>query len=49
MEKGIRKRRLNLENTVESMWALGTINKKEKVEFRKKREMWVGLGTGRGR
>jgi hypothetical protein len=26
LEKGIRRRRLNLENTVEDMWELGTIN-----------------------
>jgi hypothetical protein len=33
LEKGIRRRRLNLEKTVESVWALGTINKKEKDEL----------------
>ncbi len=33
---------MNLENTVEDMWALGTINKLEKDELGKKREMYVG-------
>ncbi len=33
LEKGIRRRRSNLENTVEDMWALGTINKQEKDEL----------------